>query len=363
MAIIGYEQDQVMVDGAPGANPEKDQSVPIYWAYNHHYVSWVKGKHSTMVQLNESMAMNGHPMHQDAIAIDDPNPDSTIPTSQFFSEGNGGESRKSYHGYPQGNGGLAQLIDSPQSFTITPMQIDTWNRNTSYGDPFVPGPESTASSAPITGPDAIYSGHLECPCTDRITKTITETFATQGNGQCASEVDTAASCFKASAFLGFEPADVRNVTVTSATVPKGCFLEASNGTVTLTFNDFDKARRSVDCGPKAGAPIRLTGRASQYVTMSVDIDASVPAAKQVTITLEGPADVWYGIGLGAQVMKDAPNAIIVSGNGTVFEQKLADQSRGTQLPFSLTVVSNTVVGTCPFPPFGLTGIACVVCPL
>ena len=268
----------------------------------------------------------------------------------------------------------------------------------------MPGPESTASQAPITGPDAICkgldlpftrnphlqlphadfgtaffkfqksghrrpstaaqrlthaltfpcgrprfiadSGHLECPCTDRINKTITETYATQGNGQCASEVNTAASCFKASAFLGFEPANVQNATVTSATLPKGCFLEASNGTVTLTFNDVDKARSSVDCGPKAGAPIRLTGRASQYVTMSVDIDASAPAAKQVTITLEGPAAVWYGVGLGAQVMKDAPNAIIVSGNGTVFEQKLADQSRGTQLAFSLAVVSNTVVGTC-----------------
>ena len=130
--------------------------VPIIYLPMSHTVdvSWVKGKHSTMVQLNESMAMNGHPMHQDAIvrppphpphhgtmipsalertrpslcwnssyadrrcchdlafrcqcrpqAINDPNPDSTIPTSQFFSEGNGGESRKSYHGYPQGNGG------------------------------------------------------------------------------------------------------------------------------------------------------------------------------------------------------------------------------------------------------------------
>jgi hypothetical protein len=35
-------------------------------------------------------------------------------------------------------------------------QIDTWNRNMSYGQPFVPGPESTASQAPVTGPDAVY---------------------------------------------------------------------------------------------------------------------------------------------------------------------------------------------------------------
>jgi hypothetical protein len=33
--------------------------------------------------------------------------------------GNGGESRKSFHGYPDG---FAQLIDSPDTWHITPMQ-------------------------------------------------------------------------------------------------------------------------------------------------------------------------------------------------------------------------------------------------
>jgi hypothetical protein len=33
--------------------------------------------------------------------------------------GNGGESRKSFHGYPDG---FAQLIDSPETWHITPMQ-------------------------------------------------------------------------------------------------------------------------------------------------------------------------------------------------------------------------------------------------
>lgn len=44
---------------------------------------------------------------------------------QFFSEGNGGESRKSYHGYPAGT---AQLIDSPTEFVMTPMQVRTVRR-------------------------------------------------------------------------------------------------------------------------------------------------------------------------------------------------------------------------------------------
>ncbi len=48
-----------------------------------------------------------------------------VPSSQWFSEGNGGESRKSFHGYPKG---YAQLIGSPDSWHITPMQIDTRNR-------------------------------------------------------------------------------------------------------------------------------------------------------------------------------------------------------------------------------------------
>ena len=62
-----------------------------------------------------------------ALPIDeDPKPQSHVPTSQFFSEGNGGEFRKSFHGYPAG---MAQLIDSPTTFHIQPMQIDTKNRH------------------------------------------------------------------------------------------------------------------------------------------------------------------------------------------------------------------------------------------
>ena len=48
------------------------------------------------------------------------------PQVQLFSEGNGGEMRLSYHGYPKG---YAQLIESPDSFQVTPMQIDTWKES------------------------------------------------------------------------------------------------------------------------------------------------------------------------------------------------------------------------------------------
>merc|ERR1719507_1359051 len=93
--------------------------------------------------------------------IGDPNADSDVPTSQFFSEGNGGEFRKSFHGYPKG---FAQFIESPTTFHIQPMQIDTKNRHYNGSD-FRADLLPKASAAPA---DAAYSGLLECPCTDRI---------------------------------------------------------------------------------------------------------------------------------------------------------------------------------------------------
>ena len=51
-------------------------------------------------------------------------------------------------------------------------QIDTWHREKMdvAGGPFVPGPYPEAAYAPRSGPDAIYSGLLECPLTTRIEK-------------------------------------------------------------------------------------------------------------------------------------------------------------------------------------------------
>lgn len=73
-----------------------------------------------------------------------------------------------------------------------------------------------------------------------------------------------------------------------------------------------------------------------------------------TITLVGPADVWFGVGLGSgsgqgsggeatgYTMEQTPYAIIVLGNGTVQERALGNHNPGTELPTSLTVVSSTI---------------------
>ena len=88
---------------------------------------------------------------------------------KVFKENPGGEFRKSYHGYPSG---YAQLIHSPSNWIVEPMQIDTHNRNYSITDPV----GYQASFMPqiflnnMTNLNSGLSPLIECPCSDRITK-------------------------------------------------------------------------------------------------------------------------------------------------------------------------------------------------
>ena len=128
IAIQGYEQDQVMVQpvGRPGLNPEKDTSVPINWAYNHHYCAWMVGAAAEMKEVRTATvgdvyATGAHGKETMFVALDreDAAPrnfEGVASTNWFISEGNGGESRKSFHGTPQG---FAQLVESPTSWHIT----------------------------------------------------------------------------------------------------------------------------------------------------------------------------------------------------------------------------------------------------
>ena len=89
--------------------------------------------------------------------------------------------------------GFAQFIESPTTFHIQPMQIDTKNRHYNGSD-FRADLLPKASAAPK---DAAYSGLLECPCTDRIEKTIEIEYSTQSKGSCTTNVGNATECFVA----------------------------------------------------------------------------------------------------------------------------------------------------------------------
>ena len=160
-----------------GSILQEDVSVPINMAYNHHHDLSLLGAGSRMERIPYDPAdlsiptmMRADPNFITIPVQHTPSP-LGLPTHVGLHEGNGGEYRKSYHGLASP---AAYVVDSPRSVFVLPMQIDTWNRdqmNISGGSKFAPGPEPEHSLAP-RGPDALYSGLLECPLTDRVKKTI-----------------------------------------------------------------------------------------------------------------------------------------------------------------------------------------------
>lgn len=367
MAITGYEQDQVIVYpvGKPGLNPEKDVSVPINWAYNHHYMAWMTGKHSELVKVPNpdpnDVSAHGSPMKW--VARDLPTAterlNKDVPTSQMFSEGNGGESRKSFHGYPDG---YAQLIDSPNLWHITPMQIDTRNRDCGVTPQDIhnctnhqtPGPEPKQArfGLGIPADGSPYSGILECPCNSRYggdpliygkdikTKTISHHYQCVSQESCQnSAIDSDAECFDYVATLGLKVE--KNVTISSSTdaVPHGCTLQSGTSGWTVTFNRFQSKK------PCSSSPQR-----SGTVTFDNGVKATVELnTTTAVITISGPADVWFGIGFNATAMADSPYTIRANST-SVYEQQIgtcgseAEHCPGTPLKTTVQILSTKVDG-------------------
>eukprot|EP00040_Diaphanoeca_grandis_P018294 m.96161 g.96161 ORF g.96161 m.96161 type:complete len:848 (-) comp26871_c0_seq2:157-2700(-) len=345
MAVVGFEIDQVM------KNDDGDISVPINVVYNHHFESTMAGANTQFEKVvlkpgetPQQHGGHGAPNNKETWVLrpKDQSKPLTQHSSAAFGGANGGEYRKSLHAYPPGN---AQLIDSPHAFTLTPMQIDTWNRDKMAGpdawntstSKFVPGPQPRTSLAPQSGPDAIYSGLLECPLTTRVRKVIQSNYIVQITGSCGDDliIDTAAECFQAITKL------VSNNTVTTNEVSNtsmatGCSIEhkADGG----MFAIFNQAKSVATCG---STPTAVIGHTTSLVDLSVHLDS---VTDTVTITMAGPSAVWFGVGFNASEMSDEPWAVIVDGTGAVTERKLIDQQQGTLLTATVTVVSNKVEG-------------------
>jgi hypothetical protein len=208
----------------------------------------------------------------------------------LFSEGNGGESRKSFHGYPDG---FAQLIESPETWHITPMQIDTRNRDCGVtpldirncSDKFSPGPEPKSArygyGMPKEGTN--YSGLIECPCTDNWagspeiygaatpTKQLHHNYKAEAAATCDSgtSLDSAEECFEAVAQINVRAA--ANTTVTSTALPAGCSVSVDPGGVAATAVFNSLASSVVPCNTAGHV---YTGEATSPigVTLSVALD-------------------------------------------------------------------------------------------
>lgn len=367
LAITGYEQDQVMVTptGKPGFMPQLDVSVPINWAYNHHYMAWMTGKHSKMVKLDHPDPLNvdahGSPMKWKVVEIPSPGTklNKNIPTSQLFSEGNGGESRKSFHGYPDG---YAQLIQSPNTFMIIPMQIDTRNRDCGVTPKDVhnctnnknPGPEPKQArfGSEIPEGGSPYSGLLECPCNSRFggdpivygkdskTKILTQHYTIESQPSCNKYVvKTDKNCFESVASLNIQV--IGNITLSSAreSVPNGCTVQpVSSKEWIAVWNPFESSAQCSVSKSRIGSVKFRNG-----IVAKIELNSTA-----AIITIKGPSTAWFGIGFNASAMADLPYVIYANDEG-VHEQQIgtcgseAFHCPGTPLKRSVEVLLDNVV--------------------
>ena len=141
-----------------------------------HHVSSIVGKNSDMREMDKDEAdaagLRGHLLSGGQrvwVPVEHTPSASGNPTSALFDDGNGGEYRKTFHGYASP---FAQIVESPKTVHGTAMQIDTWNRRemklpSKPGEKppkFVPGPHPRRSLAPTEGPDAICKNDPRCCC-------------------------------------------------------------------------------------------------------------------------------------------------------------------------------------------------------
>ena len=233
---------------------------------------------------------------------------------------------------------MAQLIDSPTTFHIQPMQIDTKNRHYN-GTDFKPDILPKASAAP---PNAPYSGLLECPCTTRIHKDIEVTYAAQNTGQCKTAVAHPTDCFNAAKKVDPTASNANQQTVDSKDYPSGCSLvHYKNGSSSIVYNTY---MHGPDCGVGGDQWWGSSESTTTNVAFELFLDSNVGDNGEVTINMTGPEGKWFGVGLGATTftMSDTPYAIIVDGTGAVTERKLGNHDGGKLLDSSIQVVSNRV---------------------
>ena len=352
IAFTGFEVD-VVAGGLTSEEPE--YSIPEFQVYNHHYCATITGASAKMVQI-------GH-RGQDSLLRDEDGRrrrrgfevhppeweprdigtfiNSTVPTAQNFWQGNGGEHRKAFKHLPQGTG---QLIMSPEHFILQPMLINTnyqgkpnssQDQNKTARELFHEAPMPQES---LSLPGANYSGLMECPCTTRTIKILTG-FETQTTKTCTTNasLSTGEECFDAVASL--VTSVVSNITESTTTAPYGCYISANAKGNEAHFNT--QHASTARCGSTSGRPVRALGTAdstSHDLQIDLDVDGGTG---NVTITLRGPSDVWFGVGFNASAMSDRPYTITVEEN-VVTERKLGNHMPGSPLTSSIQVLSNTV---------------------
>jgi len=381
MAIYGFEINQVY----KGKNGEPDKDVPMTVSYNHHsgidiYGSTAETEDITAtgpndMRIEEHKRMHGMATAGNKVKVvkggDKKGKNSTCTLENMWTECDdifelvgdhystlfGAESRTTPLMAPPGGFSLG-FVKSPERYSILAMQIDTWNRDEMDKEVghFVPGPYPKGTKAPKEAP---YSGLLECPMNTRITKKIDADYNTEILGtQCSHKLMSKSECLSAEDALFNFTKQVSEVDTTD--LPSGCLisLRKSEDDIVADVVYNKNTQSTIQCGDEDGAATVLGTRSLEELGVEVSVEITKPtdqrgggkgkrfggrrfATGQVTITLTGPADVYYAVGFNAKAMGDLPYTIVVTPSG-VSERKLGNHAPGDELPPTVNVVSNMV---------------------
>ena len=367
MNIVGYEFDAVRVDAGvdhPCVNNVtahsdcKTTSVPAWEQYNHHYGNSISGKGIKFIKdpvpkfahefdpVEHMMGFDGYKFVSTEPGRLGAKPRAGSSTGGL-PMGNGAESRFTFHFFPPGYG--AQ-VSSPTTTEIRPMFIDTKNRWGSGATPTRHGPVPKNANIPSS---EMYSGMMECPCTDRYLKTFSSASTLQA-GVCidpktkkSTVMDSAEKCFHSAVTLGMTPS-IKNQTVSDMTKPAGCYAAAVVGGYEVSFNT---GKSKMPCGAKNRTLPRAVAQVEDESIVSLVVDVDM-AKDTVTITATADSGKWFGVGFGAQTMdgvcvgacppKPGTNAIIFMPDGTVNERELGMHEQGKNIPTSVKIVSHAV---------------------
>ena len=163
-------------------------------------------------------------------------------------------------------------------------------------------------------------GLIECPQTTRVEAVMDSGYTLYigsevSDSTCEAMVSNSATCMTAAQEL-FDP-NIHTFNLTTLTNDpthiSGCSVAANPSdprNIQVLFNS--DTSRDIPCGvginSTSGKTSGIAHDDSTKVTVQVDLDATNDL---VTLSLSGPSDVWFGVGFGAQKMKDAPWAVII----------------------------------------------------
>jgi len=328
--VIGkLASESLMISGLEANLMRRDEDgneviVPAYETYNHHVTVTFRGAadDGTVPHFTESDPMLGGHAKFQVEKLDGPGWESV---QQFL----GAEMRGTFFYSPEG---YDMRIDHPRDITIEGMFINTGKpgggRCTFPSDEC---PEPVNSAAPA---GANWSGLLECPCTDRIERTVFG-YVPAFSDTCEIPVESAADCWDGAEEMGYTGT---TWLLDDESYPSGCFVLADRENVQIGYN---KAQSGASCNQVPEEQL-FVGSAKLLDESSFYTEVNFMTG-QVTTTITGPADKWFGFGVGTDKMNGAV-AYIAQADGDFHTRILGNHHPGNKVDGIVdTVLSNTVV--------------------